>query len=170
MTGKRRGDISIGDRFDKLVVLEFERRGTGSIAVCLCDCGAKATPTTTELRKNKFHSCASCARRAAWQARRLAPGEAEMRLSLRQYRRSAKKRNLLWRLKDWTFRRLYFGFCFYCDRMPAGGVDRRDNSVGYQPDNCVSCCPHCNYAKRDNSETEFLLWLHDIATKQGYSK
>jgi hypothetical protein len=29
-------------------------------------------------------------------------------------------------------------------------LDRKDNDLGYTPENVVACCTRCNYAKRDH--------------------
>jgi len=46
--------------------------------------------------------------------------------------------------------------CFYCkDSIKTIGLDRIDNTKGYFPSNCVSCCDKCNYMKRGMSLHEF---------------
>lgn len=48
-------------------------------------------------------------------------------------------------------------FCVYCDGFfgkleetkRAYFIDRADNNKGYVFDNCVACCPTCNYFKGD---------------------
>ena len=66
--------------------------------------------------------------------------------------------------------------CFYCNCLPAkecytetrtslyiyNGVDRRDNSLGYILNNCVSCCSSCNFAKNNKTEEEFLIWAQNF--------
>jgi len=44
------------------------------------------------------------------------------------------------------------------------GVDRLDNSKGYIDGNCVSCCGHCNLAKKDRSHIEFIKHCYEIIT------
>lgn len=40
--------------------------------------------------------------------------------------------------------------CEYCgDKNDRMGVDRVDNAIGHQLDNCVPCCIRCNMLKRD---------------------
>ena len=171
MSGKRRSDIRIGDRFDKLTVLHFERRGTNSVAVCQCDCGRRATPSTTVLRSRINHACGSCAIRRGWQKIiRLPLYEIELRTGLKNYRNGAKKRGLIWDLPDWLFRSLFNRSCFYCGLFPSRGIDRRDNSKGYTRENSVPCCAQCNYAKRDQTELEFLQWLRRLVEHQGFTK
>lgn len=42
------------------------------------------------------------------------------------------------------------------------GVDRKDNSIGYTIDNCVTACKLCNYAKKAMSYDNFIDWLDRI--------
>ena len=42
--------------------------------------------------------------------------------------------------------------CHYCEgALPevCGGLDRKNNELGYIPGNLVPCCARCNYLKRD---------------------
>lgn len=47
--------------------------------------------------------------------------------------------------------------CFYCGEMdiPVNGLDRVDNTKGYEKDNVVSCCRRCNTMKLDLTVDEF---------------
>lgn len=171
MSGKRRPDIQIGDRFGELTVMSFERRGVNSIAVCQCDCGNLATPSTTVLRQRAEHSCGNCSRRRAWsKIIRIPFNEIEFRIAQKNYRKDAERRKRLWALPDWLFRALYNRACTYCGIFPSRGVDRRNNKLGYTVKNSVPCCAKCNYAKRDMTEFEFLLWLRRLAEHQGFIK
>jgi hypothetical protein len=75
--------------------------------------------------------------------------------------------------------------CFYCNgplsnrqnrsrrkngHFKYNGLDRVDNSLPHSKDNCVPCCKHCNYAKRDRSVKDFLDWIKDVnkKIKNGY--
>jgi len=44
---------------------------------------------------------------------------------------------------------LWCGACYLCGRRPACGIDRVDASLGYSPENTMSCCSECNYLKKD---------------------
>ena len=75
-----------------------------------------------------------------------------------------------------TFKGLVKSDCFYCNVSPAqtidyykwtqgftyNGIDRIDSSKGYTPDNCVSCCSKCNYAKRSMSSKDFYEWIEKL--------
>ena len=45
----------------------------------------------------------------------------------------------------------------------ANGIDRTDNSCGYETENCVSCCTDCNLMKKDRSRKDFLSHIMKIA-------
>lgn len=48
------------------------------------------------------------------------------------------------------------------------GVDRLDNSVGYEPYNCVSCCKQCNTMKMNFTEQEFYNKVNLIQINKQY--
>jgi hypothetical protein len=62
------------------------------------------------------------------------------------------------------------GHCSYCGSEPRNvakafngdfgynGLDRIDNTKGYEPGNVVTCCFICNNAKRTLSVAEFMGW------------
>lgn len=48
----------IGKRFGRLMVTEYDKRGTkGPRWKCMCDCGKECSRTTSNLREPKDHSC-----------------------------------------------------------------------------------------------------------------
>lgn len=89
------------------------------------------------------------------------------------YKRNAGKRGLAWELSLDEFIELIERDCHYCGARPCNfwrkpgarnslfynGVDRRDNSLGYLPSNCVTCCKFCNFAKGGFPLEEFLDWI-----------
>ena len=42
------------------------------------------------------------------------------------------------------------------------GIDRVDNTKGYQVNNCVASCFICNKAKGVMTQSEFLNWIQDL--------
>ena len=104
------------------------------------------------------------------------PGEASRRKVLAKYKRDASRRNLSWTLTGTEFDALTASNCIYCAIPPSqvnreskngvfvyNGIDRVDNERGYDPDNVVSCCRKCNWAKSTMTAEEFLLWRQRIA-------
>jgi hypothetical protein len=90
------------------------------------------------------------------------------------YRRSANYRNKSFKLSLEVFTQIIFNSCFYCGEdgenhkcdslndLCCNGVDRRDNNLGYDEENCVSCCKSCNIAKCDMPEQEFYSWIDRV--------
>jgi len=69
------------------------------------------------------------------------------------YGTSAKKRNLSFEISKEEFEEIVKQPCYLCGLAPSehhhNGVDRYDNTIGYLPENCRSCCGHCNMMKKD---------------------
>lgn len=47
--------------------------------------------------------------------------------------------------------------CYYCGTKEDIGVDRLNSDLGYTQENCVPCCPKCNYTKREILTPEEML-------------
>lgn len=63
--------------------------------------------------------------------------------------------------------------CFYCGEPPAerkwrnksafvNGIDRSDNSRGYEVDNVLPCCNRCNFCKGRLGTEEFIEQVSKI--------
>lgn len=65
----------------------------------------------------------------------------------------AKRRKINWLLTLEQFEKLISLPCFYCNNFldkiveTSSGLDRINNSLGYNIDNCISCCKTCNRIK-----------------------
>ncbi len=64
---------------------------------------------------------------------------------------------------DYIERKIYAGKFRNPKNLPIAahlcGIDRRDPSIGYEPDNCDPCCKMCNYAKNAYTQDEFCEWI-----------
>jgi len=49
--------------------------------------------------------------------------------------------------------------CTYCGKPGPNGIDRLDCDKGYEKENCVPCCKHCNYVKGNLSMKDFRAWV-----------
>lgn len=63
--------------------------------------------------------------------------------------KKANKRGKLWSLTREEYETLIAQPCYYCEGVLGKvtweiGLDRLDNSKGYEHGNCVSCCEICN--------------------------
>ena len=86
------------------------------------------------------------------------------------YSRSARDKNLDFKLSITDFTILTEQSCYYCGIMQErgfNGIDRMNSEVGYVADNCVSCCQMCNYMKASLSVDAFLGRVEHILTYNG---
>ena len=82
------------------------------------------------------------------------------------YRTTAKKKNIKFDLTLEEFSEaLSEKKCFYCgDKSEfALGIDRINNSIGYNIENCVSCCWKCNQMKNKDNSKSFIEHCKKIA-------
>lgn len=73
------------------------------------------------------------------------------RSSYKMYENRAKKKNLQFELTKEQFENICAHPCTYCRRpsdvLNQNGIDRKNNTIGYDKDNCLSCCRECNQMK-----------------------
>lgn len=168
--------VKIGTVFGKLSVYGFSKnRFQQTTALCRCACGNECAVNISKLASGYTQSC-GCLRLRT----RETSSEATVVSSVATvYRRSAKQRGFTFELDNHAVSRLIQGSCFYCGSVPyrewsvvgkngvrsllCHGIDRVNNELGYTPSNVVSCCPRCNYAKRDMSVREFSAWAVRLA-------
>lgn len=162
-----------GQRFGRLLVIRFaETRVVNGKRkphwLCRCDCGNETTVWSWNLSAGKVGSC-GC-------QRGLPAGRSTRNQVCKDYKKNARKRGLSWELADSDFDRLTSQPCFYCGLAPSttkthrhrkpwtyNGIDRKNNDLGYTPENTVSCCPTCNYAKSAMPYDEFMAWIARLA-------
>jgi hypothetical protein len=68
----------------------------------------------------------------------------------KDYILSARNRNYTMALEFNDFKTMVLSECYYCQYIKEGevnGIDRLNNSIGYEKDNCVPCCETCNMMK-----------------------
>lgn len=179
----------IGVKFNKVLVLERVENGTnGHVRYkCKCDCGKIFDTWASAVRFGKTRSC-GCYRKPVERK-----GQAPIIKLYNAYRTGALKRNLLFELDFSEFTKLVNGNCTYCGDAPnrkqyayhrtrksrghqtdefivVNGIDRKDSTLGYILDNCVSCCKFCNTIKMDMSMEEFnnqILKIHNHLKSNG---
>lgn len=172
----------IGQIFRRLTVTSFshlDKKLRSQFWHCKCECGKECVLSTAALRRaNKpTHSC-GCFRKDAvvlsgFDFNRKEIGMANINSLFYTYKKTAKKRNLVFNISKEHFIKLTSQNCHYCGVEPKqihtkketngayiyNGLDRMDNGLGYEIENIVSCCKTCNYAKRIMSYQEFLEWI-----------
>ncbi len=81
----------------------------------------------------------------------------------KSYKKGAEERNLEFKLEQNDFNSIINKKCHYCHLSNAtstyngaGGIDRKNNLIGYVKQNCVPCCKTCNLLKHTQSHTDFV--------------
>ena len=83
-----------------------------------------------------------------------------------RYKMGAKVRDYQFNITLDEFILFYGKPCFYCGiENPKNGMDRVDNSIGYEKENLVSCCAWCNKAKWTKPQGEFIEHCKIIAKR-----
>ncbi len=94
-----------------------------------------------------------------------------------QYKFKGEERNYSFMLSFNEFINLIYKNCHYCNDFPNNvfkrgnksmkytGIDRKNNNIGYELDNCVSCCAECNWMKGTMNESSFLNKITKILKK-----
>lgn len=161
----------VGARYGNMEILEVTRRDPKHthhyFVLCRCDCGVQKETRLSGLQQGTTKSC-GCAgkelRRVANLGNtrtRKAYGEYAKNNLFKQYRQHAESRGIAFHLTQTEFLNLTAQNCYYCNCPPAhkshpknaygeysyNGVDRVDNEIGYQLDNCVPACRPCNSTK-----------------------
>ncbi len=81
-----------------------------------------------------------------------------------KYRQAAKARGFTFNLSKDQFVELISSDCHYCE-FGGGGIDRKDNSIGYLFDNCLPACYTCNVLKGSFGYKEFIERCNMISQK-----
>lgn len=172
----------MGQRFGRLTVVE--RLGKvpkrGQMWLCRCDCGGTKIKRASALRIGEARSCGCLLRESrSLNGKRLKRALLDGRsLALNRLRSShlgaARDRGIA-PLDRATWEAMVLSPCSYCGsrdqrdvRSRQGltiavvGIDRIDNSKGYEPDNCVPCCKVCNLAKNTMTRDEFIAWVERV--------
>jgi len=82
------------------------------------------------------------------------------------YKAGAKDRGIVFDLTKDDFKIFWQKPCHYCDApIETIGIDRKDNSIGYTLDNCLSCCKICNLGKHTSTYEEYVEHCKRMARK-----
>lgn len=93
----------------------------------------------------------------------------------REYVKKSKERNIEFKISLEEASSLFSQPCYYCGNEPQNcrirntgmkvyyqGIDRVDNTLGYETDNIVPCCKYCNSFKSDRSQEDFLMHVEKV--------
>lgn len=164
--------LTAGDLFGRWTVLNAKafREKSGKTRVylfeCKCSCGTVKNISKRHLVTGVSKSC-GCLRRELLTK---PSGFAELTSIYARYRTGAANRNLSFNIPIETFKELSKLECHYCGAAPSNvsntgdntgtyvynGMDRVDNSKGYEIDNVVAACGNYNLAKRTMTKESFL--------------
>ena len=167
-----------GDRAGNLTIIEqngIHKKPCGTTErkwLCKCDCGNVVTVLGHNLKSGNTRSCGCLPKQ-----NRLPDNRGVVNHIILQYKRHAKDRGLLWNLTYEQVAKIIQEPCFYCGAEQSNhkvtknckegydhnGIDRVDNSIGYEVTNVVPCCKICNFAKSDMSQKEFVVWAMKVA-------
>lgn len=183
LTGMKFGKLTAISRGDDVIRSNGRSRVTW---LCKCECGNQVNIRRDHLLRKTGSKATSCGCKLAGKLFQVS-GYSQGQKILASYLQGAKQRNLAWSLSEGVGLSLISGDCHYCGAKPASiaksltrrarldnfaynGIDRLDPAVGYEEDNCVSCCATCNYFKGGRTEDEFIrhifaIYSH-VATKQ----
>jgi len=165
-------DLS-GQRFGKLVA-DTRSNSQGRVRWhCHCDCGNTIDVQAIHLKRGAIRSCKCLLKLRKY----LEQGMAAKKSLYSVYQSRSKKYGREFSLSFEYFIELTSKNCTYCEKPPLqvhgskmkhgsyiyNGIDRLDNEVGYDLENCVSCCRICNHMKRDMGQTEFLKHIQTIS-------
>ncbi len=168
--------LTVGVKFNRLTITrQFIGKNNLTWVDCICDCGEEITTLLTIVKQGRKKSCKKCQIRGTGggQFKKKSFGEASFNALFRNYKTNAKYRGIDFNLSKDEVRVLFGMKCFYCGEPPNNnahtdkrfngqisynGIDRKNNSIGYVSDNCVSCCKFCNYAKKNISFEKFIEW------------
>ena len=167
-----------GQQFGNLKVLRKHSRRTNRKTVRIlwevaCVCGKVLVVMGCNLHSGHTRSCGCMGKRAG--------NKGVVRFAQRCsiYRSGAKKRGLTWALTNDQVLQIVILPCFFCGALPSmatslgsdtatiftHGIDRLENTEGYELGNCVPCCFSCNRMKGTLSFKSFLTNAKAIADR-----
>lgn len=171
-----------GDVHSRLTIIEEDPtldKGQRRYYFCKCECGKITRVEGYTLRKGITKSCGCIWDEIFLKTR----GEISWNYYYSTYKTAAKSRNHKFEITKQEFKEMAIQDCQYCGQSPerytyydknnklrqrvnqevidrsyiyVNGIDRVNNNEGYIISNIVPCCPPCNYAKRNQTEKEFI--------------
>ncbi len=137
-----------------------------------CTCGTEKSIRTDNIPLDiGCKKCAQLKRRATFSNK---TKESITKSLYNSYKRQAEKRGYEFNIVYDIFKQHIFENCYYCSEPPSNiakqnyrsltynGIDRVDNSKGYQNDNIVTCCGECNWMKNRLTKDQFLDKIEKI--------
>ena len=158
----RRDANCIGKKIHRWTILE-ERFDKNLYILCKCDCGTVKRVQFYKLINNFTESC-GCLTKEVHRSRKQNSFDRMVSKTRGRYKDDSKLDGRSFNLSIDDVKELILGNCYYCGIEPSwvvklkgfedqvrNGIDRVDSQVGYEKDNCVTCCRRCNIIKRSVS-------------------
>lgn len=93
------------------------------------------------------------------------PTDRIIKLKYQHYKKSAYDRGHTFSISIEYFASFWGKNCYYCgDKIFGIGIDRFNNSVGYEENNCVPSCVKCNMMKHKQNGDDFIEQCKKIAS------
>ena len=184
--GKCLINLAIGKRFDRLIVVAYDHTDDkwNAYFKCICDCGTEKIINYKCLKRRQTKSCGCKKREHLYNLNKREIGEACFNRIYAKYKKDANQRGYFFDLSKEYFKKLTKLNCYYCGQEPNNiaknlygmgdyiynGIDRIDNTKGYEEKNVVSCCSICNHAKNSMTKEDFFNWvkkIYNFSVKQG---
>jgi 5-methylcytosine-specific restriction endonuclease McrA len=170
-------DIKVGEMIGTVLITKkqtesyYSKTSTMFYGICQ-NCNAERKITSSHagvILKGRGGGC-HCSRRRT-------ETDPEYKWRYGSYSQAAHKRSLAFNISYELFLEITQKNCYYCNAepemrpthskrwdftFPMSGIDRVDSSRGYEEDNVVPCCSHCNQAKWDYTTEEFLSWIKRV--------
>jgi hypothetical protein len=176
-----------GQKFGRLTViklnLEFmsEKKKINDRSAywnCICECGNTTISRGTTLICGKAKSCGCLMKERVSETHTKDFGISNINNLYKNYKQAAYRKNFRFNLTLIEFSNLILKPCHYCGVSDSltnvakningnrlvkhNGIDRINNEIGYELNNCVPCCTFCNYAKRTSSYEDFVFWINNL--------
>jgi len=158
-----------------LTIIKEYRKDYRTFVECLCKCGKITHGRKDYVLNGKKQSCGCITVNRIKEVNKKAEGISAFNSFLASYKASATKRKIKFNLTEVEFKDIISNNCFYCGTKPinktfnkcqtpvvANGIDRINNDIGYEVDNCRPCCYICNIMKSTLTEQEFYNHIEKI--------
>ena len=173
----------VGNKFNMLTIISKTKirvRNGNCYYEALCDCGNTTRLLSCNIGKTKSCGCARIDNmRLVGKSNTLSIEDYGLNRVILSYTYHAVQRSLSYSLTRDEVRLILNSACRWCDSPPQNesrngytdevfrynGIDRVDNTQGYNTENCVPCCKVCNIMKSDMSESDFIAHIAKIHKK-----
>lgn len=141
----------------KIIGIRPNKRKGYVLAQCVC--GKIKELTGRSIRAQTSKNCGCRKGEKLRRRQRIVGTDSAIQTLFSRYFRTARRFGRQFLLSKEEFIRLTSANCFYCEATPASrsqrhsyiyyynGIDRVDNTKGYEADNVVTCCTQCNTKK-----------------------